>query len=256
MRFSFTFVFTIIAALLGAATGQAEQTVTLSPAVVPLQGSTGQSVTQLLTLRNDTDTALDFVLDAQDVVVRDGKRVFVEAGKLPDSIAASAVFTPQRLRIAPHASASATVTLTLPPEMRHRAAAVFFRSANSVQSGNRQAYLSLGALFTFTVSGQISIMSDVLRSDPPSASANARVHTLLKNDGKEPVLPGGMAVILDADGQLVGKAPFRAQRLLPGESTTLVAEYPGELRAGTYRTVATLDLAGQVRTLTGSLRVP
>lgn len=245
----------LLAPLLWAAAGQA-QTLTLSPAVVTLKGSVGQSVTQQLTLQNDTDVALDFVMEAQDVAVRNGKRVFMAAGALPDSIAATAVYSPRTLHLAPHSAATATVTLTLPRDLEHRAVDVFFHSSNAVNSGGRQAYLSLGTLFTFTVSDRVSLRSDPLEAAAPSASANARLYTRLTNTGDEPVVPGGMAILLDADGRLVGKAPFRAQRLLPGESTTLVAEYPGELSSGSYRAVATLDVAGQPRTLTTTLLVP
>lgn len=241
--------------LLSAVAAQA-QSITLWPAVVPLAGNYGQSVTEVLTLRNDTDFPLDFTLEARDVVVRDGARVFVEAGQLADSIAASAVFTPRTLRVAAHSSSAATVTLTLPAEMQHRAVVAYFRGITPVPSGRQQAFLSLGSLFTFTVSDHVSIAAGVLEADPPSATSNTRLQSVLVNDGEEPVVPTGMAVILNADGRLAGKAPFAARRLLPGETATLVADYPGELPTGSYRTVATFDIAGRALTLTGSLDVP
>jgi hypothetical protein len=232
------------------------QSITLSPAAVPLAGSYGQSVTQVMTLQNDTDVALDFTLAAKDVVVRDGARLFVEAGQLADSIAATAVFTPRELRVPPHSNATASITLTLPLAMRHRAVVVYFQGTTLVPSGNRQALLSLGSLFTFTVSDRISIAAGALEAYPPSASVTARLLSSLLNDGEEPVIVTGKAVILDSGGRLAGKAPFASRRLLPGEKATLVADYPGELRTGSYRAVATFDVAGRPLTLTGSLDVP
>jgi hypothetical protein len=256
MRISIiSFAFAALVSLLGAAAAHA-QGITLTPAVVPLAGSYGQSVTQALTLQNDTDFPLDFTMEARDVVVRDGARLFVEAGQLADSIAANAVFSPRELRVAPHASGTATVTLTLPPAVRHRAVVVCFRGTTPVPSGGRQALLSLGSLLTFTISDHVSIAAGKLEADPPSANASTRLKSTLVNDGEEPVMATGMAVILDAGGRLAGKAPFAARRLLPGEKATLVADYQGELRAGSYRTVATLAVAGRPLTLTGSLNVP
>lgn len=255
MRSSFATFAAALLALLCATAGQA-QTLTLSPAVVPLKGSLGQSVTQTLTLRNDTDQTIDFVLEAKDVVVREGARVFVEAGMLPGSVAAGAVFTPRTLRVAPRASGSASVTLTLPQDMRHRAVIAFVRSTTPVKTGGRQAGVSLGTLFTFQVSDEVSVAMGALKAEPPSATANTRLLTTLANDGKEPVTPSAMAVILDAAGQLAGKVPFPPKRLLPGERATLEAEYPGDLEAGRYRVVATFDVAGKPQTLTGSLLVP
>jgi hypothetical protein len=231
------------------------QSVVLSPAVVPLAGSLGQSTTQVLTLRNDTDQALDFVLDANDVVVREGARAFVPAGQLADSIAASAVFTPKRVHVEPHASGSVSATFTLPPQMRHRAVVAFFRGTNTVRAGGRPAQISLGTLFTFTVSKDISVRAGAFAASPPGASANAQLKATLVNDGQEPVVPTGMAVILDATGALVGKVPFPAHRLLPGESGTIVADYAGELAPGNYRAIATFDVAGHPLTLTSALDV-
>jgi hypothetical protein len=239
-----------------AATPARAQTIILSPAVVTLAGQTGQSVTQLLTLRNESDQELDFVLDARDVIVRDGARVFVEAGALPDSIAASAIFTPAKVRVAPRSSGSASVTLTLPHTMRHRAVAVYFRGTSVVRSGKRQARLSLGTLFTFAVSDKFSVSAAALEVTPPSSAANAQLRSRLVNDGTEPVIPSGTAVILDEAGRMVGKIAFRETRLLPGEATTAVADYPGELPPGSYRAVATFDIAGKPLTLTASLKIP
>lgn len=232
------------------------QSITLWPAVIPLAGNYGQSVTEVLTLQNDTDLPLAFMLEARDVVVRDGARVFVEAGQLADSIAASAVFTHRILRVAARSSASVTVTLTLPDEMRHRAVVVYCRGTTPVPSGERQTFLSLGALFTFTVSDHVSIAAGVLEAEPPSATSNVRLQSALVNDGAEPVVATGMAVLLNAEGCLVGKAPFAARRLLPGEKAKLIADYPGELPAGSYRAVATFDIAGRALTLSGALDVP
>jgi hypothetical protein len=248
--------YAVVLLLLLATVAAQAQSITLWPAVVPLAGNYGQSVTEVLTLQNDTDLPLDFTLEARDVVVRDGVRVFVEAGQLADSIAASAVFTPRTLRVAPHTSATASVILTLPVEMRHRAIVVYFRGTTPVPGGKRQTFLSLGSLFTFTVSDHVSIAAGALEVDPPSATSTIRLQSALVNDGTEPVVPTGMAVLLDADGRLAGKVPFAARRLLPGETATLVADYPGELPAGSYRAVATFDIAGRALTLTGSLDVP
>jgi hypothetical protein len=231
------------------------QTIVLSPAVVQLAGQAGQSVTQTLTLRNESDLPLEFVLDARDVIVRDGKRVFVDPAALPDSIASSAIFSPRTVRVAPHASGNATVMFTLPHAMRHRAVVATFRGRTLVKSGNREARLSLGTLFTFTVSDRISVAGASLETTPPSATAGAQLRSRLVNDGAEPLVATGMAVILDERGQLLGKVPFAAKRLLPGEAGMLSADYAGDLPAGSYRAVATIDIAGRPLTLQSALTV-
>src|SRR5678815_875396 len=69
------------------------QTISLSPAVVPLRGARGESTTQTRTLTNGLDVPLTFELVAQDVVVREGVRAFVDAGAEAGSLAATAVFS-------------------------------------------------------------------------------------------------------------------------------------------------------------------
>ena len=83
----------------GAATAAApvqpadEPSIWLTPAVVMAKGSFSQTLSQTLTLTNQTARDFAFEMVAEDVVVKDSERVFVTAGETPDSIAASAVFT-------------------------------------------------------------------------------------------------------------------------------------------------------------------
>ena len=62
----------------------------VSPAVVMLRGEAGQSTTQTLTFTNGSSQPLAFEMKAQDAVVRNGKRIYVEPGTVPGSIAATA----------------------------------------------------------------------------------------------------------------------------------------------------------------------
>jgi hypothetical protein len=231
------------------------QSIILRPAAIPLKGEIGQSVSQTLTMQNETDVPLEFDILAQDVVVRDGKRVFVEAGRVPGSIAATAVIEPRKVRVEPHASASAKVMFTLPHGMQHRAVVALFKGRTPVQSGNRKATLSLGTLFTFAIGDHVSV-SGKLTATPPTASSNAMFTGRLVNDGAEPVVPSGMAVVMDAQGRMVAKSAFASHRLLPGESGRFVSEYPGELPSGEYRALATFDIGGKPYTLTSQLLVP
>ena len=231
------------------------QSLILRPAVVPLSGQPGQSVTQQLTLQNDSDQPLEFEMRAQDVVVRDGKREFVEPGRRAGSIAVSAVFTPPKVRVQPHASSTVTATFTLPAGVTQRAVVALFRGTQTLLAQGKKATLSLGTLFTFTLSDRISVRAQGLVATPPTPSANAQLVSRLLNDGDEPVVPSGMAVILDEHGAMVGKAAFTARRLLPGEALDVTAEYLGELAPGAYRAVATFDIAGRPLTLSSNLTV-
>jgi hypothetical protein len=224
------------------------QSLSLSPAVVELKGTLGQSSTQILTLTNGLKTPLAFDLVAQDVVVKDGVRTFLEAGEQADSMAATAVFLPASIVVPAGGSKSVSVTITARPPAAHRAVVALFRGRTRVANGQTGTIASLGALLTFTLSDQIQITAAELVVQPPGAATLLSFTEDLTNTGAEPAIVKGVAAILDAGGRLVGRAPFEAHRLLPRERGVMRADYPGELAAGAYRAVATFEYEGRALT--------
>src|SRR3954468_1800832 len=99
----------------------AAQSVSVAPAVVQFRGAPGATSTQTLTLRNGTAVALSFTLEAQDVVVRDGKREFVTAGEIASGAARTAVFSVPSVVVPAGEQRSVEVTVTIPPAMSQRA---------------------------------------------------------------------------------------------------------------------------------------
>lgn len=229
------------------------QALTLSPAVVPLGGKPGQSTTQHLTLLNRTSTKLAFQLVAKDVVVTGGKRDFVAAGELDVSIAATAVFSNRTLTLAPGAEGSVDVTLTLPAHASNRAVVILFQGTTKLRD---RATVSLGSLITFDLAGRSSVkLGDVVAS-PATASRNAVASVPIDNDGDEPIIVRGAYAIVASSGNFVGKVVLKPYRLLPGEHGALEADYPGELGAGTYRVIATLESGSRSWSRTTELTVP
>src|ERR1700739_1184229 len=101
--------------------------ISLTPAVVRATGGFRQTLSHRLPLTNPTARDFAFEMVAEDVVVKDGKRVFVTAGETPNSIAASAVFTQKTVLVKPFSSAAVDVRLTLPAETSIRAVVAMFR---------------------------------------------------------------------------------------------------------------------------------
>jgi len=233
----------------------AAESLSLSPAVVPLAGRFGQSTTQTLTLTNHTSQGLAFRLAAKDVVLVDGRRSFVDPFELPDSIAASAVFTAREVAVPPGESRSVDVTVTLPHQAAHRAVVILFEGATPVPQGRTVTRLSLGTLLTFTVSGNVVLDAADLAIEPPSPTRNLAFALAFRNDGSEPLHARGVAIVLGADGAVVGRAVFDGRRLLPGEHTRVRTEYAGDLAPGVYRALATFDYEGRTLTRTAEFTV-
>lgn len=228
-----------------AAFARVDGTLSLSPAVVMLRGEHGQSTTQMLTLLNGTSRAFSFDLAAEDVVIRNGKRVFADAGSIPGSIAATAVFSQKHVDVQPGQTANVTITVTLPPATPQRAIVAMFRGTNTVMSGNVPMSASLGTLLTFSVTDKLELTASPLDVHPQSATANLGFVQACTNSGREPFVAKGVMAVLDGRGTLVGKAELQPHRFLPGESAQLGGEYPGELAAGKYRVFVTYDYDGK-----------
>jgi hypothetical protein len=246
-------IITVVLAALFASSSASAQSLTLSPAVVPLGGKPGQSTHQRLTLLNGTHLPLAFAVRAKDVVVQGGKRQFIDAGDLAGSVAATAVFSDTAVSLQPGEERSIDVTLTLPARVTQRAVVIVFEGTTRVAGTTT---VSIGSLLTFDLSGAVSVAPGELAATPPSASANAVVSLPIANDGHEPTIVRAAAAIISPNGSLRGKLSLDSRRLLPGENSELRAEFAGDLAPGTYRVFATVESGKRSWTRTTELVVP
>jgi hypothetical protein len=229
--------------------------VSLSPAVVMAKGSFGQGVTQTLMLTNDTAVPMSFELVAEDVVVENGRRIFVPAGQTKGSIAATAVFSAPAITVQPRTTGSVDVHFTVPQDTPVRAVVAVFRGTSRIASHQQGVAMtaSLGTLITFTLSDNFKVSADAIRVAEAS-SATLTLAQALTNAGSEPIVPEGMVALLDDAGTLVMKAPIAAQRLLPGEQLDFQAQCAAAmLNPGKYRVLASYKFEGQTITESGEL---
>lgn len=229
----------------------------LSPAVVLARGAFGQSLSQTLTITNDTTNEFTFEMAAQDVIVKDGKRVFVPAGETEHSVATTAVFSQKTVVVKPFTSASVDVRFTIPAETKIRAVVALFRGINRIGSSSGAVGMtaSLGTLITFNLTPNVNVNPEPIQVVPATESANLAVSEWMTNNGTEPILPEGVAAVLNSKGALVGKTTFAVQRLLPGERLEFKAEYPDQLEPGSYKVLCSFQFEGKTLTTDGSFTV-
>jgi hypothetical protein len=228
--------------LLAMTSSAGEGSLSVSPAVVILRGTAGQSTTQTMKLTNGSSRPFSFDLKAQDVVVRDGRRVFVDAGQLVGSIAATATFSRKSVTLGPGESVRVDVTVTIPPKPAARAMLAVFHGTTKLQHGSIGSTVSLAMLLTFALSDDVLSSSTPLSVHPPTATSNLAVSQQLINSGPEPFVATGMLAIVSGKGALAGRTQIPPHRLLPGERTDVRAEYAGELAPGHYRALMTYQL--------------
>ena len=237
--------------------GGPRASIALSPAVIMVRCKPGQSTTQTLIMVNHTANEVRFTLSTEDVVVREGKRSYSPAGQTANGIAATSVASPAAVVLKAGEEASVQVTLTSPPETAQRAVVTFFRGAVApAASGAVGLGASLGTLITFNVSSDYQVEAGPLQVSAQTPAANAILSAELRNSGSEPVIPKGVIAILNASGKRVARAPFRPQRLLPGERLIFAATNPVQLAPGPYRTLSSFEFEGKVLTSAGEFTIP
>lgn len=243
-----------------ALTGQSglPPSISLSPAVIMARGSYGQGLTQTLSLTNSTSAEFAFDMEAEDVVVQNGKRVYVPAGETQNSIAATAVFSRKQVTVKAFSMMSVDVRLTIPAETKIRAVVALFHGTNRLPTSSSALGMtaSLGALITFNLSDNVKLEPEPVRVIPATETSNLTISEFISNVGTEPVLPDGLAVVLNSKGNLVSKVPFQQQRLLPGERLEFSAEYPDQLQPGDYKAMCTLQFEGKTLTSDAAFKIP
>ncbi len=236
---------------------QTGATLALSPGVIEVKGQPGATSTHVLTMTNLTGNRFRFVLEASDVVTRDGKRVFVPAGEMEGGIARSAVFDPPALELNPGQAGQVKVTFTIPPQPTVRAVVAVFHGQTALPGNGKLMFTgSLGALITYNLSDKIEIHAGVPSIRPQTENSNLVVSEQLENDGQEPAIPKGTLAILKSSGELVGRVVVQPHRLLPGEKFNCEVEYPHSLRPGKYRAMISLQHEGGVQTSSAEFQIP
>jgi hypothetical protein len=217
----------------------------------------GQGTTQTLTIVNNTAVDLSFKLVTEDIVIVDGKRVFVPAGQTPNGIAVTSVATPAALLVKAGQLATVQVTMTIPPETAQRAVIAVFRSIPTIAADSSvDLSASLGTLITFNLTGDTNLNIGKVQTSVQTPAANMILSSELHNNGTEPIVPTGVVVILNASGKRVSKASFNTQRLLPGERLSVAATNPAQLPPGLYRTLLSFEIERKILTSAGEFTIP
>jgi hypothetical protein len=221
----------------------------LSPAVIMVKASPSASSAHVLTITNLTNTRFRFVLEAFDVVIREGQRVFVPAGETEGGIARSAIFDPPAVDLNPGASAQVKVTLTVPLDPKVRAVAAIFHGLTALAGkGNLLFTGSLGTLITYNLSDKVDVRVGAPTVNPQTERSNLTISEQLENAGREPAVPKGTLAILRGTGELVGRVAIQPHRLLPGEKFNCAVEYSHNLRPGKYRAMVSFVHEGGLQT--------
>jgi hypothetical protein len=231
--------------------------ISVSPAALSLKGTPGRTLTQEFEISNTADAAFMVDIDAEDVIVKEGKRTFVSPDRTPDSLAALVTIPTRHIILQPGERMKVPVTFIAPEETRSRAVVVFFHAFRARPLEHQpRIRLNLGSVVDFTVSNEVMLRVVSLGVEPQTNSSNVVITGDLTNVGPEPAIARGVVAILTENGELVGKTAFQQRRLLPRERNQTRAEYPGALKSGKYRAVCTIEFADNTLTRIVELMIP
>ncbi len=122
----------------------------ITPTVMMAQYQPGQSITQILTVDNQTPNAMTFEMEAEDLVARGEDLILVPAGDSSESVAATTVFSQRYVQVGPMDKTSVQVTMTSPASTTVRGVLVRLRGTDDVPLGGALSMTaSLGTLIMF-----------------------------------------------------------------------------------------------------------
>lgn len=124
------------------------ESISLTPTLIALECEPGHSAKQTLTLANQTSSELTFEAVARDLVVRDGKAVFLPAGAALNGIAATAVFSEKYFNVKPHQTKTFSVEFTVHPQTTAPGMLVLLQGTDKFAFGKTAMTASLGAVIT------------------------------------------------------------------------------------------------------------
>jgi len=128
-----------------------QQAISLSPTLSAITSEPGQSAKQALTLVNDTPNELSFEVVVKDLVVRDGKAVFLPPGSALNGVAATAVFAEKYFNIKPQQTKIISIEFTVHPQTTSRGILVMLQGTDKLAFGKATMTANLGAVITIDV---------------------------------------------------------------------------------------------------------
>jgi hypothetical protein len=170
---------------------------TMVPSFIMATVSPKQSATYTLVVNNLTSRELTFEVEGKDLVLKDGKPVYVVANQRPDTIAGSILFSTKSLNVKAGQSASLDLTLTMPAQTQVHGVLVVLKGSDQFIAGQGAALTpSLGALIDVSQPGDTASPGGAAASahfnvsqwqiDPPArcsqANQSSGALTLLATD--------------------------------------------------------------------------
>lgn len=237
----------VLLAVLIAPVARADISIGASPAYLEMTLDPGRTSAQPILLFNSGSDPVTVKAYAWDWWHDpDNPRKFAPPGTLPNSAAKWISFVPEEATIDPGKAVNVTVVFNTPQDAKAGNYAVAWFEA--IPAGRKDARelrvgARLGVLLMTEIRGrtkpEISVAD--FKVTPPSATELLRATFTLVNSGDVHLFPKGTLVVMSKDNKLVGHTSFEKRRLLPQQRSDVEVKWGGELAAGEYSAILTVD---------------
>lgn len=246
------FLFVIISAIiLSFETVSYGFSLNISPPSIHVSVKPGESASGNIVVDNRGESSLGILVYVQDWVYNpDGSKTFMAAGTAPLSCAKDIRVFPKTFKLEAGEKTSVQYTVTVPEDAKGGYYAVIFFESIPAEEVNKTEGMvvrfagRLGSIIYLETEGK-SIKSGVVKSfnvTPPHSDKPLEVSLSFENTGNVYIGAEGTLNITDKDGNVFGKEIFGPVNTLPGDTREAKVEWLGELEAGTYYAVVTLDI--------------
>ena len=193
-----------------------------------------------------------------------GEKKFMPAASTPLSSANWITFTPTDDVFKPFGRITARYTISVPKDATGTHYAVlFFESILGTVSNEEGANVlvagRIGALFFIQVKGTVQRRGEVgsVKVEPPQGNKPMEIRTEFSNKGNVDITLAGNLLIMDTDGQVLGRGDLAKIYTFPGSTESGVTQWVGRLPKGQYQLLLTYDLGkGKTEVREETLNIP
>jgi hypothetical protein len=263
--YSSFFVFIFLFLSVATVHAQASKAITIIPPKFELFANPGDSVTERIRVRNDSDVPTTYAILIEDFTAagEEGQVVLEEDAQanLNTTYSLAQWLEPesQELILQPNEERTFAFTINVPRDAEpggHYASILFQTGGNEAVPGAAAVAQRIGTLVLLRVSGNVAENASITTFEAPTYSKSGPVMLTLRmvNEGNTHIRPKGTIVITNLFGKKVDEIPLEGANVLPGATRKMDTTWNKSNIMGYYTATLVATYGQQNLPLTAATR--
>ena len=235
---------------------------TIIPPKFELFANPGDTVTETIRIRNDTNSVQSYGILVEDFSSSGEEGgVVLEEGENDNNYSLKRWIEPssQNLVLQPNEEKTFPYTIKVPKDAEpggHYASILFQIGGGSTQEGVTSVQHRVGSLVLLRISGNVVEKAIVESFDAPTYSQKGPVkfNLRIKNEGTTHIQPKGTIIITNIFNQKVDEIPLNGQNVFPGSIRKMDTEWNKESLMGYYTATLVASYGQENLPMTGATR--